>query len=125
MNNIKDEMTYEEMMKGLDPQYIYANLSLTHKYFETKDGQPIPQGDIEVAAEYKSLIDAKKKYNKLKSHMYNKKLTLTHSVKIRNRMTNNKAIFVVAVCRLTDEDMKKKAKLVNMLLQNRSRRKND
>ncbi len=119
MNNITKELqsiiTYEEMKKGLDPEFIYGQGTTLFKWFLTPDGQPLERGTIRIVGEYKSLPDAKKVYQKLKKHMHNRGMSKTHNIGIRNIVINNKVVFVLAVLRLTEDDMEIKSKLGNRL----------
>ena len=118
-NNLKLELTYEEMKKGLDPEYTYGQGTTLYKHFLTSDGQPMEQGTIRIVGSYKLLPDAKKKETQLKKHLYSRKLSKTHSILIRNLIRNDIITFVVAVLRLTNEDMEIKSKLGKRLSKNR------
>ena len=109
-NDLKRELTYTEMKKGLDPEFMYGQGTTLFKHFLTSDGQPMEQGTIQIVGNYKALSDAKKVHQKLKKHLYNRKLSKTHSITIRNILRNNNISFVLAVLRLTDEDMETKSK---------------
>jgi hypothetical protein len=109
-NDLKRELTYEEMKKGLDPEFVYGQGTTLFKHFLTSNGQPMEQGTIQIVGNYKALPDAKKVYLKLKKHLYNRKLSKTHSIMIRNILRNNNISFALAVLRLTDEDMEVKSK---------------
>ena len=120
-NDLKMGLSYDELKKGLDLEFVYGQGTTMFKHFLTPEGQPMEQGQYEIVGNYKVLTEAKKVQQKIKTYMYARKLSKTHTIVIRNIMRNTKVTFVIAVLRLTDEDMEIKAKLGRKLSHNKNK----
>ena len=105
MNNVtptlSKELTYDSLMKGLDYKYVFgrAKGEIYSQYFKL-----LEKGDFKLVGSYKVLKEARKVQARLRSHMYSRNLTEDFHVAIQDVERNNKVVFVLGVCKLTDKD---------------------
>tara|TARA_R100001594_G_scaffold2051_1_gene8374 strand:- start:1117 stop:1476 length:360 start_codon:yes stop_codon:yes gene_type:complete len=105
MNNVtpalSNDVSYNSLMEGLDYKYVFgrAKGEIYSQYFKL-----LEKGDFKLVGSYKVLKEARKVQARLRSHMYSRNLTEDFHVAIQDVERNNKVVFVLGVCKLTDKD---------------------